>query len=327
MAPIPLDAGLAQDPKKKAWRPTRSVVGDMFDRQFQLLEKELAPHKHGAHAKVLGNFCRQAYVRGRDLEEEQIEAQKRRNAYFEKGPVKRRNVAEARRPAAGHDAHWKRHDSVSRCFEKHVPPIEASDSDLRFQEWCEKTGKGNAKARPQSAPAARVFRLNCPYFKEATVKGRSEQTVERLLDAGWSHLDESCSSAKGKSERKRPQSAVPALSSGLGRSSESQHHEPFEKVKYDRGWKPPAAPFGMSNVASTPALPTQRPASAQPSRGAPAAGAPGRGLVLELRVQGAMRRGAFRGRRHAEALNPCPAPPKLDDMGPPPPNLDELEGV
>eukprot|EP00746_Dinoflagellata_sp_MGD_P027079 gnl/MRDRNA2_/MRDRNA2_163842_c0_seq1.p1 gnl/MRDRNA2_/MRDRNA2_163842_c0~~gnl/MRDRNA2_/MRDRNA2_163842_c0_seq1.p1 ORF type:complete len:339 (-),score=53.41 gnl/MRDRNA2_/MRDRNA2_163842_c0_seq1:70-1026(-) len=310
----PLNADFSQDgntwgvKKPPSWRPTRSVCGDMLDRQFQLLQKEIGPHKHGAHAKKLGRFCREVYIKGRIAEVDQIEAQKRLNAHCEKGPVKRRTVADACRPANGHPAHWRACDSVARCFVRHVPPIEATDSDVRFQEHCEKTGRHQAKPRPQSAPVTRAFRLNCPYYPErGKDRGRSGHTVESLLEAGWSGDSHPSSQFISASERQRPASAF----SSVGRSGE--RHEVHE-----RGWKPPSMPFGMSNVASVPALPTQAQAvtedrreAPQSGKGTPAGGAPGKGLVLELRLHGAQRRQTFRGRRNTKAMDPCPAPPQI----------------
>lgn len=307
----PLNADSPQDGKTRglkkspSWKPTRSVCGDMLDRQFQLLQKEIGPHKHGAHAKALGRFARHAYIKGRYAEVEQIEAQKRFNAHFDRGPVKRRTVAEACRPANGHRAHWRAFDSRPRCFTRHVPPIEATDSDVRFQEWCEKTGRGQAKPRPQSAPATRTFRLNCPYYPErGKEKGESGQTIERMLDAGWS---DSHPSSKEIFEKQRPASALGSI------GGSNQRHE-----VYERGWKPPSMPFGISNVASAPALPTNVHAALenrqeQPQR--PKAGAPGKGLVLELRLQGAQKRKTFGGRRYTEAMSPCPAGPKIEIPG------------
>jgi hypothetical protein len=310
----PLNADSFQDEntrglkKPPSWRPTRSVCGDMLDRQFQQLQKEIGPHKYGAHRRALGRFCRKAYVQGRIAEVEQMEAQKKLNAFFEKGPVKRRTVAEACRPASGHPAHWKAFDSVARCFERHVPPIEATDSDVRFQEHCEKTGRHQAKPRPQSAPIARTFRLNCPYYPEKRKEQGTGQTIERLLDAGWS--GDSHASSQGNSVRQRPASAL----GSVGRLGEL--HEMNE-----RGWMPPSMPFGMSNVASAPALPAHaqaviedRKEMPQCAKGPPA-GAPGKGLVLELRLHEHQRRQTFRGRRRStKAISPCPPTPQIEGL-------------
>lgn len=295
--------------KPPSWRPTRSVCGDMFDRQYQLLQRELGPHKHGSHAKALGHFCRHAYIQGRIAEEKQIEEQKRINTYFEKGPVKRQSVADACRPANGHSAHWRACDSVARCFDRHIPPIEATDSDVRFQEYCERMGQGQAKPRPQSAPVAPAFRLNCPYYPERAKDKAKSGTIELMLDTGCS-LD-SYASGKVISEKQRPASAF----SGIRKSME--HPE-----LSDKGSKPRSMHSGIGNTASTPALQTHaqvviespkndqwqkmmQPRPRNPSR---------KGIVLEWSVSPGMKRRAFKARKLSDALSPCPPPPTLEDL-------------